>query len=111
MSYNTSMTKPVSPQGLNGRGIRMSKEGKGVKKVSFFNWFVTLILSLIPGVNLLFFIFTIAGARNASKRTFAVAALVLSLIILIALCVSVIFFADEFADWAQKVLDTQKASV
>lgn len=81
----------------------MSKE-KNVKKVSFFNWFITLIFSLIPGVNLIFFIGTCMFARNPSKRTYAVAALVLTLIILIALCVGVIFFGNEVVEWAEKVL-------
>ena len=82
----------------------MSKE-KNVKKVSFFNWFITLIFSLIPGVNLLFFIGTGMFARNPSKRTYAVVALVLTLIILIALCVGVIFFGNEVVEWAEKVLE------
>lgn len=81
----------------------MSKE-KNVKKVSFFNWFITLIFSLIPGVNLIFFIGTGMFARNPSKRTYAAAALVLTLIILIALCVGVIFFGNEIVEWAEKVL-------
>lgn len=81
----------------------MSKE-KNVKKVSFFNWFITLVFSLIPGVNLIFFIGTGMFARNPSKRTYAVAALVLTLIILIALCVGVIFFGNEVVEWAEKVI-------
>lgn len=82
----------------------MSKE-KNVKKVSFFNWVVTLIFSIIPGVNLLFFIGTSMFARNPSKRTYAVAALVLTLIALIALCVGVIFFGNEVVEWAEKALE------
>lgn len=81
----------------------MSKE-KNVKKVSFFNWFITLIFSLIPGLNLIFFIGAGMFARNPSKRTYAAAALVLTLIILIGLCVAVIFFGNEIVEWAEKVL-------
>jgi len=81
----------------------MSRE-KNVKKVSFFNWFITLIFSLIPGVNLLFFIGSSMFARNPSKRTYAASALVLTLIILIAICVGVIFFGNESVEWAEKVL-------
>lgn len=87
----------------------MSKEFKGVKKVSFFNWFLTLIFSMIPGVNILFFIVTIAGARNASKRTFAIAALVLTLLIVIGALLGVIFYGEEFVRWAQSVLDESAA--
>ena len=81
----------------------MSRD-KNMKKVSFFNWFITLIFSLIPGVNLIFFIGTGMFARNPSKRTYAVAALVLTLIILIGLCVGVIFFGNEVVEWAEKVI-------
>ena len=45
----------------------MSKENRGVRRVSFLNWFFTLIVSILPGVNILFFIITIAAARNASR--------------------------------------------
>lgn len=87
----------------------MSKE-KNVRKVSFFNWVITLIFSVIPGVNLLFFIGTSMFARNPSKRTYAVAALVLTLIVLIALCVGVIFFGNEVVEWAEKVLEEAEAA-
>ncbi len=82
----------------------MSKESRGVRRVSFLNWFFTLILSAIPGVNILFFIITIAAAHNASKKSFAVAALVLSLLVLIAACALVFFFGDAFVRWAEELL-------
>ncbi len=82
----------------------MSKENRGVRRVSFLNWFFTLIVSAIPGVNILFFVITIATARNASKKSFAVAALVLSLLVLIAALAAVFFFGDEFVRWAENLL-------
>lgn len=84
----------------------MSKETKGVKKVSFFNWVVTLIVSVIPGVNILFFIITSMFAKNPSKRMYAAAALVLTLLVLIACCVAVIFFGTELVEWAQEAIDS-----
>ena len=78
----------------------MSKENRGVRRVSFLNWFFTLIVSILPGVNILFF----AAARNASKKSFAVAALVLSLLLLIAACALVFFFGDAFVRWAENLL-------
>ncbi len=82
----------------------MSRESRGVRKVSFVNWLITLIVSIVPGVNIIFFIFSIMLAKNPSKRTFATAALVLSLILLIAACVAVIFFGAQIADWAEELL-------
>ena len=78
----------------------MSKENRGVRRVSFLNWFFTLIVSILPGVNII----TIAAARNASKKSFAVAALVLSLLLLIAACALVFFFGDAFVRWAESLL-------
>lgn len=80
----------------------MSK--KEIRKVSFINWFITLIFSAVPVVNILFFIITIGCARNPSKRSYAVAALVLTLITLIALCVAVFCFGDTIAKWANDLL-------
>lgn len=88
----------------------MSKENRGVRRVSFLNWFFTLIASAIPGVNILFFVITIASARNASKKSFAVAALVLSLLTLIAACALVFFFGDEFVRWAENLLKDTSAT-
>ena len=88
----------------------MSRE-KGMRSISFINWFITLIFSIIPGVNLLFFILTIAGARTASKRSFAAAALVLSLILLVGACVVVIFFGEAFVDWAEALLSEAEMTV
>lgn len=82
----------------------MSRESRGVRKVSFVNWLITLIVSIVPGVNIIFFIFSIMLAKNPSKRTFATAALVLSLILLIAACVAIIFFGAQIADWAEELL-------
>lgn len=79
----------------------MSK--KEIRKVSFINWVITLIFSAIPGVNIIFFLFTIGCARNASKRSYAVAALVLTLIFTIAACVMVFCFGDTVAEWANKL--------
>ncbi len=83
---------------------------KSIKKVSFFNWFITLIFSVIPGVNILFFIGSAMFARNPSKRTYAAAALVLTLLVLIALCVGVIFFGNEIVKWAEKAIEAAEAT-
>ncbi len=82
----------------------MSKKEKSVPQISFINWLITLIISIIPGVNVLFFIITCAAAKSQSKRTYAAAALVLTIILAVALVVFVVFFSDKFIEWADKVL-------
>lgn len=76
---------------------------KEIRKVSFINWVITLIFSVIPGVNIIFFLFTIGCAVNPSKKSYAVAALVLTLIVTIALCVLLFCFGDTVAKWANEL--------
>ena len=89
----------------------MSKEGKSAKKISFINWFITLLISLIPGANIIYFIFCIGCAKNPSKKSFAVAALVLALIIIIACLVAVFAFGDKIVLWAEEVLKEAKPAI
>ncbi len=80
------------------------RESKG-ESISFFNWFVTLIFSILPGVNILFFIITIAGARRQAKRSFAVAGLVLTLILGIAAAVMLYWFSDVIVDFLNDLIE------
>ncbi|MCR4622119.1 MAG: hypothetical protein K5663_08565 [Clostridiales bacterium] len=83
----------------------MSKEKKKNEKgISFINWFVTLIFSWLPAVNILFFIFTIAFARTRSKRNYAIAGLVLALILAIAASVMIFWFSDTVVGWLKSIL-------
>lgn len=82
----------------------MSKKIKGEVRISFFNWFVTLIVSLIPAVNILFFIITMAAARTRAKRRFAAAALVLTMLLLAAAAIMLFFMSDRIIEWCNTVL-------
>ncbi len=86
------------------------KKQRGVVKaeppISFFNWFVTLVFTFLPGANLLFFIIMIPCARTQTKRNFAIAGLVLSLILLIASSLALFFFSDWIVDRLKGLLET-----
>lgn len=87
----------------------MSKKKKisansDTSKISFINWLITLIISLIPAVNVIFFIISCAAAKTKSKRNFAAAALVLTLLITVAAVVTLVFFGDNIVAWADNVL-------
>ncbi len=73
-------------------------------QVSLFNWFVTLLISIIPGVNILFFIFCISFARTPDKRRFGTAALILTLLLVVAVWVIVVLMSDQIVDWAHKIV-------
>ena len=82
----------------------MSK--KELRKVSFFNWIITLILTLIPGVNIVYLIFSAAFASAPSKKTYSAAALVLTLVVYITLCVLVFGYGETVVKWAEALLAT-----
>ena len=75
------------------------------KQPSVLNWMGTLILYGIPGVNLIFLILSAIFARSSSKRSFAIAGILL--IVLCALLTFVAFavFPDFFARLTQAMRD------
>ena len=83
---------------------KKKNKAANVPDISVFNWFITLLISVIPGVNILFFIFSISFARTATKRHFAVAALILSLLLIAAAAIMLWFFSYSIVKWANSVL-------
>ena len=71
----------------------------------------TLILSAIPGVNIIAMILFIIFDKAQAKRSYAVAMLILLLLGLALTCAGFILFAEQlavFADWlrsGQKIMD------
>ena len=76
--------------------------------ISMFNWFFTLLLSILPGVNILFFILGISFAQSPTKRSFCLAALVLSLLLIAAIAIAVWFFSPELVDFFNSILPEAK---
>ena len=70
------------------------------RKVSVWNWMGTLILSAIPGVNLIAMILFIIFAKAQAKRSFAVAMLVLMLLGVALTCAAFILFSAELSAFA-----------
>ncbi len=70
------------------------------KKVSVWNWMGTLILCSIPGVNLIALILFIIFAKAQSKRSFAIAMLVLELICAALVIAAFLIFPDQLAQLA-----------
>ena len=75
-------------------------------RVSVLNWLGTLFLSIIPGVNIIAWILFIIFCKPQPKRTFAIAAIVLS-VLLCALVIAAFFlFGDQMAEWAHKLAES-----
>ena len=73
------------------------------KPVSVINWMLTLIVSAIPGVNILGFILMMIFAKNRSKRTFAVAALLLCVIFAVLFIAAFLVFGDKIVEFARSL--------
>lgn len=72
-------------------------ENKRSRKVSIWNWMGTLVLSAIPGVNIIAMILFIIFAKAPSKRSYAIAFLLLVLILALLGCAALIIFEQELA--------------
>ena len=70
------------------------------KKVSVWNWLGTLILCGIPGVRLVALILFIIFAKAQSKRSFAIAMLVLELLCAALIIAAFLVFPDQLARFA-----------
>lgn len=70
------------------------------KKVSVWNWMGTLILCSIPGVSFIALILFIIFAKAQSKRSFAIAMLVLNILAVALLFTAFLVFPDELSQFA-----------
>ena len=70
------------------------------KKVSVWNWLGTLILCSIPGVRLIALILFIIFAKAQSKRSFAIAMLVLDVLVVALAFTAFLVFPDQLAQFA-----------
>ena len=70
------------------------------KKISILNWMGTLIVCGIPGVNLLALILFIIFAKNPSKRSFAIASLLLMILFTALAFAAFIVFDAQLSEFA-----------
>ena len=70
------------------------------KKVSVWNWMGTLILCSIPGVRFIALILFIIFAKAQSKRSFAIAMLVLDVLVVALAFAAFLIFPDQLAQFA-----------
>ena len=78
-------------------------------RVSVINWIGTLLLSAIPGVNVIAWILMIIFAKRQAKRSFAIAALILAVLCVILYFVAFIAFGDHLVEFAQQLTESVPA--
>ena len=69
-------------------------------KVSLLDWMGTLVLCAIPGVNLVACICFMIFAKSPSKKSFALAVLLWTVILVVAGIVLLLAMPDQIADFA-----------
>ena len=81
----------------------MRNKNKDYKPVSVGGWMGTLLLSSIPGVNLILWIIWAFSAKRRSRKTFAIAALILTLIFIALIVAAICLFGTEILEWARQL--------
>lgn len=76
------------------------------KQPSVLNWMGSLILYAIPGVNLIFLILSAIFARSSSKRSFAIAGILLIVLCALLTFIAFMVFPDFFARLTQAMRDS-----
>ncbi len=81
----------------------MSREGRSSRnRVSILSWMWTIVLACIPGVNIIAMFLLAFLGKKQPKRSFAVASLILMLIVAILIFVAFLVFPAEllaFGEW------------
>ncbi|MDO4547291.1 MAG: hypothetical protein Q4D04_04265 [Clostridia bacterium] len=69
------------------------------REVSVINWLGTLILSIIPGLNLVMFIIWAITSRRAVKRNFAKAAIILIALLIVITVVVCALWGEQLVEF------------
>ena len=78
------------------------REDKPRKKpISILNWMLTIIVSIIPGINIVGFIAMMIFAQNRSKKNFAAAALLLTVIFAVLFVAAFLIFGDQIVEFTR----------
>ena len=73
------------------------------QQISVFNWMLTLLISMIPGLNLIVWIaWQFMPVKKVRKR-FALAALLLTILLAIAFFVCFMVWGPEIVEWLKSV--------
>ena len=75
----------------------------GEKPVSVGGWLGTIILSCVPVLNIVLWVIWAFAARKHSRRTFAIACLILTGLLLLIALLAVSFYGTALLNWARGI--------
>lgn len=81
----------------------MRNPNKEYRPVSVGGWIGTILLSALPGLNLILWIIWAFAARRPSRRSFSIAMLVLTLIFAALIAVAISLYGAEILEWARSL--------
>lgn len=76
---------------------------KEYKPVSIGGWIGTILLSSLPGVNLILWIVWACIAKRPSRRNFSIALLILTGVFVLLAAVAVSIYGAELLEWARSL--------
>ena len=97
-----------------GEEIRTMARSSNKKQPSVLNWLGSLILYSIPGVNLIFLILSVIFAKSTSKRSFAIAGIILIVLSALLTFIAFMIFPDFFtrlAEYMRQPLPARNSAV
>lgn len=74
-----------------------SKKMGGENRVSVWNWMGTLLVMCVPGVNIVAAILFIILANTQAKRAYAIAFLLVTLLLAALTCAAFLFLPDQLS--------------
>ena len=81
----------------------MRNKNKNYRPVSIGGWIGTLLLSAIPGLNILLWIIWAIFAKRPSRKSFSIAMLILTVVFAALIAAAIIFFGADILDWARSL--------
>ena len=81
----------------------MSAKNKNYKPVSVGGWLGTILLSAIPGVNLILWIIWAFAAKRPSRRSFSIAMLILTFLFAALIAAAILLWGTEILEWARSL--------
>jgi heme/copper-type cytochrome/quinol oxidase subunit 2 len=86
---------------MDEEGIFYEGNAEGYKPVSVLGWLVTVTLSCLPVINIVMWFIWAFSANRPSRKTFARAMLLISLILIITSAILILFFGESMLEWAR----------
>ncbi len=81
----------------------MRNKHKGYRPVSVGGWIGTILLSAVPGLNILLWLIWAFFAKRPSRRSFSIAMLILTFLFAALIAAAIFLWGAEILEWARSL--------